>query len=524
MKYVVLLFILASWSIEIGFGQNQLPEIEIISASFDQSVEFLHIAYSIQDPDDSEFTVDALLSNDDGKRFDFPISSASGDIGAGIVNDGPKELILGCAGIDHVRAVARLIVSDNDTLDIQSLVDQVDKSRLTQNLMAIQGIRHRTGDPAHLDSTRARIYARLDTLNLQPAFYLFMMGNYEAKNIIGFQHGIGRPNTEYYVGGHYDTVVNSPGADDNGTAVAAMLEIAEILSPLPFNKTIRYVTWDLEESGLLGSLDYVNNELENQSDIQGYLNLEMIGYYSEEPNTQQFPPGFNLLFPDAFQEIQNNQFRGDFLTNVGNTVNSLSLMEEFDSIANVFVPELDVISIASPGAGNSVPDLLRSDHAAFWFQGIPAVMLTDGANFRNPHYHTENDVIDSLDMDFLTNNTKAVVAFLAAKSEYNHADFEDISSIPVLSSTTEPKNAWNIRLYPMPVIDELKIELSGPHVNEIDDVIIYSNNGRRLFSIKNIAVREGQCSFSTRELAEGMYFLMVRIDDAMHRTKFIVIR
>ena len=524
MRYVVFFFILTSWSIKNGFGQNQLPTIEIISASFDQSVEFLHITYSIQDPDDSEFTVEALLSNDDGERFDFPIGSASGDIGTGIVNDGPKELVLGCAGIDHVKAVARLIVSDNDTLDIQSLVDQVDKTRLTQNLTAIQGIRHRTGDPAHLDTARALIYSRLDALNAQPAFYPFMSGNYEAKNIIGRQRGIGQPNMEYYVGGHYDTVVNSPGADDNGTAVAAMLEIAHILSPLPFNKTIRYVSWDLEESGLLGSLDYVNNELENQADIQGYLNLEMIGYYSEEPNSQQFPPGFNLLFPAIFQEIQNNEFRGDFLTNVGNTANSLRLMEEFDSIAQVYVPQLDVISVASPGTGSAVPDLARSDHAAFWFQGIPAVMLTDGANFRNPHYHSENDVIDSLDMDFLTNNTKAVVAFLAAQSGYNHADYEDISSIPVLSATTESQHAWNIRVYPTPVVDELQIELTGPNVNNIDDVIMYSNDGRRLFSIKNMAVRDGHCSFSTREFAEGMYFLMLQIDDAVHRTKFIVVR
>ncbi len=524
MKNSFLCFFLVFSFVFSGLSQNELPQIQIISTWFDQSVEFLHIAYSIEDADNSEFTVDALLSEDDGERFDFMIGSTSGDIGPGIINDGPKELILGCSGIDPNHTVARLIVSDNDTLNIQSIVDQVDMARLELNLMAVQGIRHRTGNPGHLDSVRTLIISRLNSHGLMPVVYPFMHGGFEAKNIIGMRQGIAAPNSEYYVGGHYDTVVNSPGADDNGTAIAAMLEAAHVLSPLTFNKTIRYVAWDLEEFGLVGSMDYVNNVLENESDIQGYLNMEMLGYYTEAPNSQQLPGGFNILFPVAYQEIQDNQFKGDFLVNVGNTANSQAIMEDFETIADTYVPELSVISVESPGTGAAVPDLLRSDHASFWLKSIPSVMLTDAANFRNPNYHTANDVIDSLDMNFLTNNTKAVVAFLASKSDYNHASYEDISSIPVMSGVFNLNSNQNINVYPIPTNDELIINLSDSEYAKIDEIIIYSNAGRPVKSVRQHRLNNIEKSISTVELSEGMYFIKVMFGREIRTGKFLVLR
>jgi Zn-dependent M28 family amino/carboxypeptidase len=522
MKYAIAFFFFYCLTCFTIYGQSALPEINIIKTYFDQNIEFLHIEYVIIDADDSEFTVDAILSNDDGQRFDFTISSATGDIGAGVVNDGPKEVILGCAGIDPIRAVARLIVSDNDTLDIQAVVDQVDMSRVTQNLMAIQGIRHRNGDAEHLDSVRTLIFSKLSDAGPSPSLYPFMFGVYEAQNIIGLQHGIGMPNSEYYVGGHYDSVINSPGADDNGTAIAAMLEAAHVLGALPFNKTIRYVAWDLEESGLVGSMDYVNNVLENEEDIEGYLNMEMIGYYKDEPNTQNFPIGFNLVFPDAYQEIQANEFRGDFLTNVGNTANSQSLMEAFEVVASEYVPELSVISIASPGTGAAVPDLLRSDHASFWSISVPAVMLTDGANFRNPYYHTANDVIDSLDMEFLTNNTKAVVAFLAEKSDYNHAGFVDMDGIPIISGTKEYSSEDHMKVFPNPAGDFIHLQWQNEAFNKIDYLRIYSIDGKLIKSLAVVNGFQNPKSIFVKDLEEGVYFIHISVDGQIQTGRFLV--
>ena len=524
MKNPILVVLITCLCTHSAFSQSQLPEIEILSAQFDQSIDFLTIQYSVLDPDDTEFTVDVLISDDGGERFDFVVSSINGDVGAGVVNDGPKELILGVSGLDPMLAVARLIVSDNDTLDIQAVVDQVDMDRIRQNLLQIQGIRHRNGDQAHVDSVRAFIISSLHAMNNSPEVYPFMFGAYEAQNIIGRSRGIARPNTEYYIGGHYDSVINSPGADDNGTAIAAMLEVAHVLNGLTFDKTIRYVAWDLEESGLLGSMDFVNNELEQPGDIEGYLNFEMIGYYKDEPNAQSLPAGFNLLFPAAFAEIQANEFRGDFLTNVGNTANSMALMTTFEEQANTYVPELKVISVASPGSGASVPDLLRSDHASFWFANIPAVMLTDGANFRNPNYHTEQDVVDSLDMEFLANNTKAAVAFLASQSEYNHADFVDIDSIEVLSGIEPIATNQIMRLFPVPADDVLFIQLDDEKFDQIESLFVYNQAGRVIYKIANDEIDKEARSISIKHLSTGVYFLQATLGTTQLSQKFFIER
>ena len=179
----------------------------------------------------------------------------------------------------------------------------------------------------------------------------------------------------------------------------------------------------LEEDGLVGSTRYVSSGIPAGDQIAGVFNFEMIGYYSEQPNTQTLPNGFNLLFPDANAAVINNQYRGDFITNVGNTV-SLPLAMAFAEAAALYVPDLKVITLNVPGNGQLAPDLLRSDHAPFWFGNYPALMLTDGANFRNECYHTPQDTFDhKLNFTFMANVTKATLAAAAKLAEIQHGDW-----------------------------------------------------------------------------------------------------
>ena len=95
----------------------------------------------------------------------------------------------------------------------------------------------------------------------------------------------------------------APGADDNGTAIAGMLEAMRILSGFSFRNSLRFIGFDLEEPGLKGSIRYVSSSIPDYEEIGGVLNMEMIGYTCEEPNCQTVPFGFNLLFPEAYDSL-----------------------------------------------------------------------------------------------------------------------------------------------------------------------------------------------------------------------------
>jgi hypothetical protein len=150
------------------------------------------------------------------------------------------------------------------------------------------------------------------------------------------------------------------------------------------------------------------------------IDLEMIGYASSDPNSQKLPAGFNLLFPAQYDSMASNQFRGDFITNVANQ-NSVALMNAFEGAARRHVPSLRVISAAVPGTGSVAPDFRRSDHAPFWDVGIPAIMLTDGANYRNPNYHKSSDTLGTINFQFMRDVVRATLASIIELGGVSHA-------------------------------------------------------------------------------------------------------
>jgi hypothetical protein len=192
------------------------------------------------------------------------------------------------------------------------------------------------------------------------------------------------------IGAHYDSVLGSPGANDNGSGVAALLALARRFAGKPAQQTLRFVAFVNEEppyflSGQMGSFVYAGRCKARGDRISAMISLETIGYFSDAPQSQTYPaPGLGVFYPTV----------GNFIGFVGN-VHSRALLRR--SIA-LFRKHAKIPSegAALPSFG---PGVSWSDQWAFWQHGYPGIMITDTAPFRYPHYHSATDTPDKLDYD-----------------------------------------------------------------------------------------------------------------------------
>lgn len=207
---------------------------------------------------------------------------------------------------------------------------------------------------------------------------------------------------------HYDTIPGSPGADDNGAAVAVLMVLAERLAAVDADAEIRLVWFDAEEEGLVGSMAYAAAlDAGERERLVGVVNLECVGFTDRRPGTQRMPAGVSLFFDPG--DV------GDFLLVASNLASRpfqqrvVDAMRRHESEGAFRIEEFGYI----PGPGLVLPDIRRSDHAPFWDIGVPAVLLTDTANFRNPHYHRASDRVQTLDLPFLAGVARGVEAAVA---------------------------------------------------------------------------------------------------------------
>jgi Zn-dependent M28 family amino/carboxypeptidase len=204
------------------------------------------------------------------------------------------------------------------------------------------------------------------------------------------------------VGAHYDSVPGSPGADDNASAVAALLELARRLGP-PASAPgaaarLQLAAYDLEEYGLVGSARHSRELRQAGVPLRGMVSLEMLAYTDTRPGSQRLPPRLAGRYPDV----------ANFIGVVGNET-SRDLLQIF--VAGMKgVPGLPVEFIAVPGNGEILAETRLSDHASFWDQGYPGLMITDTSFYRNPHYHGASDTPETLDYAFLAKVTEGVCA------------------------------------------------------------------------------------------------------------------
>ncbi|MEO0826646.1 MAG: M28 family peptidase [Cyanobacteria bacterium J06635_15] len=265
----------------------------------------------------------------------------------------------------------------------------VERDRLVADLTALDYPRFEAAD-----RDRARIYLvdTLENLGWQTRLEPFAAGI----NLIAEQPNTPEDAETLLVGAHYDTVKDSPGADDNATAVATLLEIARIYAEQPPTRSLRLVFFDLEEAGLLGSLAHANQSA-NLDSLIGAVILDMVGYTCNQPGCQTYPEGLPITPPSD---------RGTFIGFIGDADHP-ELLAAFQSVDRPQEPAAVILPV--PLSPDLPPDLARSDHVPFWQNGIGAVMVTDTADFRNPHYHQPTDTLDTLDLEFFTGVVQRVV-------------------------------------------------------------------------------------------------------------------
>jgi len=207
------------------------------------------------------------------------------------------------------------------------------------------------------------------------------------------------------VGAHYDSVPQTPGADDNASACAALLACAKAVAEHASQTPVCFVLFNREEDDLMGSKNFVKTHLiKNKIKIAQAHILEMVGYCKHTPNSQRVPEALPISIPNT----------GNFLGIIGNR-GSNALVDATLKQAKTYLPEFPVVGLKVYfGLENVFSVLKRSDHAPFWQAKIAALMWTDTAEFRNPNYHWHTDTPETLDYTFLRQVTQLLISCLLA--------------------------------------------------------------------------------------------------------------
>jgi len=274
--------------------------------------------------------------------------------------------------------------------------EAVSIDRLRSHIRALEGARHPVAAPEALEHAADYIRESLRSLGYEMAEHRFPDNGRPFRNVIATRRGLHRPQERVIVLAHYDTVEGTPGADDNASGVAVMLEMARILSRFRFDRTVNFIGVGLEEnekdddpcSGTRGSRALAAHAREHGWDIEGVVVLESVAYAGDTV-VQTVPPGIVIPVPEV----------GNFIAVVGNE-RSRELLDGFIRALERYGTDLPHVALVVPGDGELLPDSRRSDHAPFWDEGFKAVMVTDTTNFRSPHYHRSTDTLATLNLEF----------------------------------------------------------------------------------------------------------------------------
>jgi Zn-dependent M28 family amino/carboxypeptidase len=303
-----------------------------------------------------------------------------------------------------VLLVAAALMMTNPVKAIPSISDvSADRSRLRSDVEALAGLPgYRCFErPDALERAAEWVRSALEASGLPVEELPYVVGNRSFRNFIARYGPAGAPIL--VVGAHYDVCGEQPGADDNASAVAGLLELARLLArhrPDVAHR-LELALWPLEEppnyrTPAMGSAVHASSLAESGARVSGMICLEMLGYFSDRPGSQAFPaPGMGLIYPT----------RGNFISVVGNGSSWRFTREVKARMAGA--TRLPVRSINAPAL---LPGVDFSDHFNFWKQGWDAVMITDTAFYRNPNYHQVTDTPDTLDYGRMADVVTAVYA------------------------------------------------------------------------------------------------------------------
>ncbi len=276
-------------------------------------------------------------------------------------------------------------------------------------LAGLIGPRH-LGRPSSLQAAAAYIEQQFAAIGDRVKHESYEVGDETVVNLIIDRAGAAKTEQIVILGAHYDTVPETPGADDNASAVAVLIEAARLLAGRRTRRTIRFAAFTCEEpphfyTDSMGSQIHARRCRQSHERIVGMLCLEMVGFFSTAPGCQRLPPGIPSLLRWAFPR------RGDFLAAVGD-LRSAGLCWRFRR-GFKRATRLPLFSIVLP---QFIREIRLSDNSSFWDQGYPALMITDTSFLRNPHYHQATDTPDTLDyarMGEVTRGVAEAVAHLA---------------------------------------------------------------------------------------------------------------
>jgi hypothetical protein len=246
-------------------------------------------------------------------------------------------------------------------------------------------------DETYANVQRAAAYIEkvLASLGYHVASQEFTADGRVYRNLEATLGGTARAQEVVVLGAHYDTAEEAPGADDNASGVAGVLELARVFARAPQARTVRFVFFPNEEppsfaTGDMGSRHYATAARAHNDQIVAMLSIESIGYYDTQEGSQRYPFPLNLAYPNV----------GDFIGFVSNLKNRSLLRRSIAAFrAHATMPTQGA---AAPGW---LPGIWWSDHWSFWREGYPAIMISATAPYRNPFYHTPQDTPEKLDYD-----------------------------------------------------------------------------------------------------------------------------
>jgi hypothetical protein len=257
--------------------------------------------------------------------------------------------------------------------------------------------------PQNLKAAENYVAREFESLGYPVQRQPFICQRMEVANVIA---GHPDPQSYYLLGAHFDTVADTPGADDNASGVAVLLEVARLTRGAATAKPWAFVGFTTEEppayfTPYMGSRVYAKQARKNRENLLGMLCLESVGYFVQEPDSQQIPLALKFLGYST---------TGNYLGLVANW-HSRPLLQKLEKAFQAAC-SLPVSSLAVPLGGTFIPETRLSDHANFWDEGYQAVMLTDTAFLRNPNYHNNRDTIDTLNLDAMVEITLGLAHFV----------------------------------------------------------------------------------------------------------------
>jgi hypothetical protein len=288
--------------------------------------------------------------------------------------------------------------SFNGTPPPATAAEQELAGRLRRHVTAIASAPHNVAHYAELEKAARYIERELASLGYAPQFQVFDTDGRSVRNIeaVLAPHDATAETPTLVIGAHYDSAGIAPGANDNGSGTAAVLELARLLKGLaPRSTRLRLVLFVNEEppydrSQQMGSVRFAEALKARGERVSGMISLETLGCFFDEPGTQKYPSPFGLVFPAT----------ANFLAFVA-MPGSRSFLHE---VIGPFRRHAEFPTIGGT-APDQVPGIGWSDHWSFWKEGFPAIMITDTALFRYPHYHKATDTPDKVDYDKLARIT-----------------------------------------------------------------------------------------------------------------------